>query len=127
MNLTISPTSPVPIYRQLVDQIRLLVLGGQLVPGRQMPGSRELAETLQINLHTVGKAYQELVRSGLLEMRRGAGAFVAAAVPDQFERARSEALEPGLKRLCHEARLLGLPLEELQQALRDRWNDEEQS
>jgi GntR family transcriptional regulator len=74
---TVNPSSGQPIYTQLMQQIRHAVDSGVLQPGDALPGIRKLAEQLVISPNTVVKAYSELERDGLLEVRHGAGAFVA--------------------------------------------------
>lgn len=92
MWFNIDPSSGVPIYRQLADQVKQGVAGGVLKPGDRLPSVRDLALELTINPHTVAKAYQELERDGVIEVPRGKGAFVAeakaAALPDRAERER---------------------------------------
>ena len=73
-----NPSSGVPIYLQLMEQVKHAVETGALRPGDQLPGIRPLAEELVINPNTVAKAYRELEHEGLIELRHGAGAFVAA-------------------------------------------------
>src|ERR671936_760610 len=73
-----SPSSGVPIYLQLMQQIRHGIETGALRPGDQLPGIRPLAEELVINPNTVAKAYRELEHEGIIELRHGAGAFVSA-------------------------------------------------
>jgi len=73
-----NPSSGVPIYLQLMEQVRHGVETGALKPGDQLPGLRPLAEQLVINPNTVAKAYRELEHEGVIELRHGAGAFVAA-------------------------------------------------
>jgi GntR family transcriptional regulator len=68
----------VPIYLQLVEQVKHAIETGALRPGDQLPSIRPLAEELVINANTVAKAYRELEREGVIELRQGAGAFVAA-------------------------------------------------
>ena len=70
-------SSGVPVYRQLVDQVRHAVETGALRPGEQLPGTRKVAEDLVMNPNTVAKAYQELEHQGVIEMRKGLGAFIA--------------------------------------------------
>jgi GntR family transcriptional regulator len=72
-----NPSSGVPVYRQLIDQVRHAVETGALRPGEQLPGTRKVAEDLVMNPNTVAKAYQELEHQGVIEMRKGLGAFVA--------------------------------------------------
>jgi GntR family transcriptional regulator len=74
-----NPASGVPIYLQLMEQVKHAVETGALRPGEQLPGIRPLAEELVINPNTVAKAYRELEHDGVIELRQGAGAFVSAA------------------------------------------------
>jgi GntR family transcriptional regulator len=74
-----NPLSGVPIYLQLMEQVRHGIETGALRPGEQLPGIRPLAEQLVINPNTVAKAYRELEHEGVIELRHGAGAFVAAS------------------------------------------------
>jgi GntR family transcriptional regulator len=73
-----NPSSGVPIYLQLMEQVKHAIETGALRPGEQLPGIRPLAEELVINPNTVAKAYRELEHEGVIELRHGAGAFVAA-------------------------------------------------
>src|SRR6516162_6405258 len=73
-----NPTSGVPLYLQLMEQVKHAVETGALRPGEQLPGIRPLAEELVMNPNTVAKAYRELEHEGVIELRHGAGAFVAA-------------------------------------------------
>ena len=79
MILKPNPALGVPIYLQLVEQVKHAIETGALRPGEQLPGIRPLAEELVINANTVAKAYRELEREGVVELRHGAGAFVADA------------------------------------------------
>jgi GntR family transcriptional regulator len=72
-----NPSSGVPIYLQLMEQVRHSIETGALRPGEQLPGIRPLAEELVINPNTVAKAYRELEHEGVIELRHGAGAFVS--------------------------------------------------
>src|SRR5215510_10139833 len=71
-----NPSLGVPIYLQLMEQVKHAVETGALRPGEQLPGIRPLAEELVINPNTVAKAYRELEHEGVIELRHGAGAFV---------------------------------------------------
>jgi GntR family transcriptional regulator len=73
-----NPASGVPIYLQLKEQIRHACETGALRPGDSLPGMRALAESMVINPNTVARVYRELEQEGLLELRHGVGAFVAA-------------------------------------------------
>jgi GntR family transcriptional regulator len=78
MLFRINATLGVPIYLQLMEQVKHAIETGALRPGEQLPGIRPLAEELVINPNTVAKAYRELEHDGVIELRHGAGAFVAA-------------------------------------------------
>jgi GntR family transcriptional regulator len=78
MMLRPNPSSGVPIYLQIMEQVKHGVETGALRPGEQLPGIRSLAEELVINPNTVAKAYRELEHEGIVELRQGAGAFIAA-------------------------------------------------
>ena len=104
--------SPEPIYRQLVDQVRRLVAGGQLAPGAALPSVREVAQQLTVNPMTVSKAYGLLELEGVLDRRRGVGMVVAeragnAGVADDAA-GRAALLRPTLERAAREARELEL-------------------
>jgi GntR family transcriptional regulator len=76
-----TPASGVPIYLQLMEQVKHAIETGALRPGEQLPGIRPLAEELVVNPNTVAKAYRELEHDGVIELRQGAGAFVSAGTP----------------------------------------------
>src|ERR1700752_5341846 len=73
-----NPSSGVPIYLQLMEQVKHGIETGALRPGEQLPGIRPLAEELVINPNTVARAYRELEHEGVIELRHGSGAFVSA-------------------------------------------------
>ena len=106
---SIVPGSSAPIYRQLVDQVRRLVAGGQLAPGDALPSVREVALQLAVNPMTVSKAYGLLELEGVLERRRGVGMLVAERSPDTGALDdRTALLRPTLERAAREARELEL-------------------
>jgi GntR family transcriptional regulator len=78
-----SPSSGVPIYLQLMEQVKHAIETGALRAGEQLPGIRPLAEELVINPNTVAKAYRELEHEGVIELRHGAGAFVSRNAGDK--------------------------------------------
>ena len=108
--LTIAPGAAEPIYRQIVEQLRRMIAGGQLPPGERLPSVREVAGFHAINPMTVSRAYSLLEGEGLLERLRGTG----MAVAQRARRTRSEVermslLEPRLHDLARAARELELP------------------
>ena len=70
---------PRPVYRQIADELQRAVSVGVLKPGEPLPATRTLAAELKLNPNTVQHAYRTLLLEGVIEMRRGLGAFVAAA------------------------------------------------
>ena len=79
MVVQINPSSGVPIYLQLMEQVKHAIETGALRPGDQLPGIRKMAEDIVMNPNTVAKAYRELEHEGVIELRQGSGAFVADA------------------------------------------------
>ena len=124
MLLRPNPASGVPIYLQLMEQVKHAIEIGALRVGEQLPGIRPLAEELVINPNTVAKAYRELEHEGVIELRHGAGAFVSrdarpeklteklragqAIVADAVERLRARGLSAEEIRRLFEADLAGL-------------------
>lgn len=103
MLLRIDPSAEEPLFAQLAAQVRLGVARGGLVAGERLPAARELAESLDVNVNTVLRAYQELRDEGLIELRRGRGAVIADR-PD----ADYAALLAALDVVVREAAALGL-------------------
>lgn len=101
----IDPRSSRPLYEQLADAVRHALATGRLSRGERLPSARELAASLDINMHTVLRAYQELRDAGLVELRRGRGAVVVGPGASAAEQLR-EQLATAIAR----ARELGLSL-----------------
>ena len=78
MLFRIDPTADEPLYAQLAAQVRAAAGRGELADGERLPAARDLAASLDINLHTVLRAYQDLRAEGIVELRRGRGAVVTA-------------------------------------------------
>lgn len=105
----IQPTSAEPIYRQIVEQLRRLIAGGQLVAGELLPSVRDVAGFHAINPMTVSRAYGMAETEGLLERLRGKGMAVAATIRSTATQAQRMALlEPQLQDLARHARELEL-------------------
>lgn len=119
--LSISPSSEIPIYRQIVQHIRRSIASRHLALGEQLPSVRALAESLVVNPNTVARAYQELMRDGLIESHSGVGVFVSERREIFSEEERKRRLGHALVQLVDEALILGLPLPEVQDALRREW------
>lgn len=99
---SIDPASPLPLFEQLVGSIRGQIIAGELRVGERLPAARELAASLEINVHTVLRAYQVLRDEDFIELRRGRGAVVAEHAGDYGQLGRD------IDRVVAEARRLHL-------------------
>jgi GntR family transcriptional regulator len=113
MQYQCDPTSRVPIYRQLVEQVRQAVARGRLRPGTRLPSVRVLSRELVVNPNTVARAYTELEREGVLNTRPGLGVFVAEPLAELSVAARRERLVTALDQFLTEAVHLGFNAEEV--------------
>ena len=118
MELRIDPSSAVPVYAQVVDQVRMLIALRALRPGDRLPSVRELAAQVRINRNTAAKAYQLLEAAGVLETRAGQGTFVADGVPPWSRDERLRRLEHSLNRALVEAYHLEIPFDEVLKTIR---------
>src|SRR5215467_6566310 len=81
MLFRVNPSSGIPLYLQLVEQVKHAIEMGSLRPGEQLPTIRKVAEDLVVNPNTVARAYRELEHAGVIEVRHGSGAFVLEGLP----------------------------------------------
>jgi DNA-binding transcriptional regulator YhcF (GntR family) len=110
-----------PIYRQIADQIRQDIVTGALGPDEQVMSTNQYAAFHRINPATAAKAFQRLVDEGLLYKRRGIGMFVAPGAPEQLRaERRARFVEDVLVPVVVEAERLGIPIDEVVDALRAR-------
>ena len=120
MDLHISLNDGVPIYQQIMTQIRYLVAAGQLKPGVELPAIRTLAEKLQVNPNTIARAYRELAWEGTVEKRSTKGTFVAESVIRLTAKHRQSALQERIDQLLAEANQLGFSLDQLLKQVKSR-------
>jgi GntR family transcriptional regulator len=120
LDIHISPHDGVPIYQQVVTQVKYLVAAGRLAPGDELPPIRTLAERLVINPNTVARAYRELEVAGLVEKRRTAGTYVADAGSPLARRERLKILAGRIDALLAEARQLGVRTDDVVDLIRQR-------
>jgi len=113
MRIQISPTDGVPIYMQIVQQVRRLIALGELSEGEDLPSIRVLAEQLVVNPNTVARAYRELEALGVVAFSRGLGTFVASTDPEMTKEERREMLVEKIDALLLEARRMRTPLKEV--------------
>ena len=111
---TVDPRSGVPLYLQLIEQIKRAVALGSLAPGEQLPTVKALALDLTINPNTVARVYRELERDGLIETSPGRGSFVRAdGTPAEARRAIADVARDVLDGAVREAKALGLDADEV--------------
>ncbi|MEQ1738227.1 MAG: GntR family transcriptional regulator [Rhodoglobus sp.] len=116
MLLSVDTASTLPLFEQLVTGIRGQIIAGELAAGERLPAARDLAQSLDINVHTVLRAYQILRDEGFVDLRRGRGAIVA-------DRARNYAeLAVLVDRLVVEAKQLDLTPNALGALIREAWS-----
>src|SRR5215470_1443803 len=112
--------SGVPVYRQIIDQVRSGTAAGTLIAGDQLPTVRQVAVDLAINPNTVLRAYRELEIRGVLDTQQGTGTFVAATKPAADATERSRILEQLISEFVARAGAGGFSVQELIQQLNDR-------
>lgn len=111
--LHVDTHSGIPMYVQLIEQIKHALAVGTLSPGDSLPTVRELAGELSIAPNTIVKAYNELQHMGLIESRPGRGTVVVGEAEETLRAQQIEALKQRLSALVHDASSLGLSAEEL--------------
>ena len=120
MEFQVDPTTRVPIYRQLMDQIRLAVARGRLKPGSRLPSVRVLSRELVVNPNTVARVYTELERDGVLNTRPGLGVFIAEPQGDLSAAARRQRLAEIIDTFLTDAVHLGFSADEVLAAVAKR-------
>jgi len=120
VQIHISPNDGIPIYLQIVNQVKYLVASGRLASGEELPPIRVLAERLLINPNTVARAYRELEVAGVVSKRRTAGTFVSDAGSPLARRERLKILTERIDALLSEARQMDIDLDEVLQLVRQR-------
>ena len=117
MLVEIDTHSGVPIYRQVIEQIRRQIMTGRLAEGGQLPTVRDLAARLKVNPMTISKAYSLLEIEGLAERKRGVGLFVAKLARSRRERIAREMLEGAVEKTAITAVQLGVSEQEVKEVL----------
>jgi GntR family transcriptional regulator len=120
MQIHISPNDGVPIYLQIVNQVKYLVSAGRLSPEEELPPIRTLAEKLLVNPNTVARAYRELELAGIVIKRRTTGTYVSNAGVRMGRRDRLKIITGRIDALVAEARQMDVSLPEVIELLRQR-------
>ena len=113
----IDARSPIPLYVQIAERVRLAISTGVLGSAAPLPSVRQLAAELRVNPATVTQAYRDLEVQGFVEIRHGAGTFVRELAPGRRARERSHQAVSLVRKLLAEARRAGVSLPELQRAV----------
>ena len=125
MILVVDPHSGIPVYRQIVEQIRFQVAGGLLDPGQEIPSTRALSAKLGVNPMTVSKAFGLLEQDGVLERRPGRPHVVRERRDDVVHATRVEQLEQALRPVATKVRQLELDPDEAVRIFRRVLDDDE--
>lgn len=117
MNINISNTSSVPIYEQIEQQIKNMIVSGALQEGDILPSMRFLAKELRISLITTKRAYEELEREGFIETRVGIGCFVKAKNQGFIREKVMCEIEEYFEKAVNRAKVCDIPMQELVEIL----------
>jgi GntR family transcriptional regulator len=120
VHIHLSQNDGVPIYLQIVNQVKYLVASGRLEPGEELPPIRVLAERLLVNPNTVARAYRELEIAGIVTKRRTAGTYVSEAGSPLARRERLRILTERADALLAEARQMNIGTDAIIELLRQR-------
>ena len=123
MDIIISNSSGVPIYEQIVRQVKGLILSGELPEGEALPSMRLLARELRISVITTKRAYEELEREGFITTVPGKGCFVAPQNRELLREAQLRRVEEKLTQAIEEARRGAVSLEELKEMLTELYQE----
>lgn len=125
MEIQVDLESGVPIYMQLVDRIKQMVVSGHLQPGQQLPTIRQLAADLRINYNTVGRAYSILDEEGVISTQQGRGTYITRRLDEvQLRKLRLDKLRGMIGGAVHEARALGYELQEIEAVFQEQLHAE---
>jgi GntR family transcriptional regulator len=121
VRIHITSNDGVPIYLQIVNQVKHLVASGRLSAGEEIPPMRALAEQLVINPNTVARAYLELERAGIVTKRHGSGTYIAEGFSPLSHREKVKVLTERVDALLVEAGHLGIDLPKVIELLGERY------
>src|SRR6188768_1298487 len=120
MQIRISTADGLPIYQQIVNQVKYLVASGRLAAGNELPPIRALAEQLVVNPNTVARAYRELEAAGIVEKRRTAGTYVSDQGSPLARKERLRILTERIDALLAEASQMKVPVADVLKLIEER-------
>jgi GntR family transcriptional regulator len=120
MRLKLEPASPIPMYLQIVEQVRHRIAAGTLQADEELPSVRVLASEHLINPNTVARAYLELEREGLLSKRRGAGTYVSTGATELSATHRVRVVQELLDKAMAAAAEFGLTAQQVRELVEER-------
>ncbi len=130
MIIRVDPSLSVPVFQQIVDEVKSAIARGACAPNETIPSVRQMAAQALVNPNTVARAYRELEREGILHTRRGLGVFVSAHAQTVCRDGRRQDIRSKLEQIAAEAQRAGISGDELRnsfdKALRGSANDPEQ-
>ena len=112
MLIVVDPHRGIPVYRQLIDQVKFHIVSGLLKPGDELPSTRALSSQLGVNPMTISKAYSYLERDGVIERRPGRPLIVKALEKDQLKDSKLHQVRESLRPSVTMVNQLGLPANE---------------
>lgn len=124
MDVILVNSGDVPIYQQIVNQIKSQIMNGQLTAGDALPSMRALAAQLRISVITTKRAYEELERDGFIESFTGRGCFVKAQNSDFLREETVRQTEELLMKACEKARVCAVTLDEMKEMLEICYNED---
>lgn len=125
MEIIISSNTNKPIYEQITEQVKAMVMRGELQHGEPIPSMRALAKSLHISVITVQRAYEDLQRDGFIETTVGKGSFISANSREFYQEEQQKAVEEHLVQAVDIAKSCGINLEKLIELLTIFYQEEE--
>ncbi len=117
--ITIAPSNPDPMYKQITDQIKDAIAAGDLEPSDQLPSIREMAETLKISAITIKRAYQDLEAERFIITRAGLGSFVADKNPQEIRDRKLREIRERIIGIRETGRRYGINREQIERIIRE--------
>ena len=124
IDIILTNSGEVPIYQQIVDQIKVAILRGELRADQPLPSIRVLAKELQISVITTKRAYEELEKDGLIYTLPGKGSFVAERDHHDLEESKKRVVEEKVREAVEAAKTMGLTKSELSKIFKSVMEDE---